>query len=596
MQDNHFGSLIRRRIIYLTIVGFFIILVFQLMSMQLLNRSAYEEKSNENSIKTIVRNPPRGIFFDRNLNFLVGNKASFTLEIVPDTYNKERNEIIEKVIAVEADYINQILKKNKRYSKYLPRKIKRNIQFNAVAWLEENSDFIPGVNYIVEMQRDYSFGVNASHVFGYTKEIDFKTLGEKKDIYKMGDYIGYNGVEKTYENFLRGNKGKDFYVVDSRQKIIGKYESGNENIPALKGNDLVLTIDRDAQIAAENSFHNMRGALVAIEPSTGEILALVSAPQYDLSKFASVTSNEIWNELSRDTTKPLFNRATMSRNPPGSTFKMMIAIAALEDKIITTSDYVTCGGGFLFGDKFFKCTHVHGKVNVVSAIERSCNTFFYQLMLKIGIERLSKYGKMFGFGRKTNIDIGEESSGILPNKAYYDRVYGKGKWTRGYLVSLGIGQGELITTPLQLAQYTSLLANFGVTKSPHLVKGYIENETNNYIPFEFEELRASISKETFDIVREGMYKVVNGNGTATLIRLKDIKIAGKTGTAQNPHGEDHALFIGFAPFENPQIAVAVIVENIGYGSTYAAPIVKKVIEAYLNKHEYNAGELLSNNL
>ncbi|MCK5086279.1 MAG: penicillin-binding protein 2 [Melioribacteraceae bacterium] len=596
MQDNHFGSLIRRRIIYLTIVGFFIILVFQLMSMQLLNRSAYEEKSNENSIKTIVRNPPRGIFFDRNLNFLVGNKASFTLEIIPDTYNKERNEIIEKVIAVEADYINQILKKNKRYSKYLPRKIKRNIQFNAVAWLEENSDFIPGVNYIVEMQRDYSFGVNASHVFGYTKEIDFKTLGEKKDIYKMGDYIGYNGVEKTYENFLRGNKGKDFYVVDSRQKIIGKYESGNENILALKGNDLVLTIDRDAQIAAENSFHNMRGALVAIEPSTGEILALVSAPQYDLSKFASVTSNEIWNELSRDTTKPLFNRATMSRNPPGSTFKMMIAIAALEDKIITTSDYVTCGGGFLFGDKFFKCTHVHGKVNVVSAIERSCNTFFYQLMLKIGIERLSKYGKMFGFGRKTNIDIGEESSGILPNKAYYDRVYGKGKWTRGYLVSLGIGQGELITTPLQLAQYTSLLANFGVTKSPHLVKGYIENETNNYIPFEFEELRASISKETFDIVREGMYKVVNGNGTATLIRLKDIKIAGKTGTAQNPHGEDHALFIGFAPFENPQIAVAVIVENIGYGSTYAAPIVKKVIEAYLNKHEYNAGELLSNNL
>ena len=596
MQDDHFGSLIRRRIIYLTIVGFFIILVFQLMSMQLLNRSAYEEKSNENSIKTIVRNPPRGIFFDRNLNFLVGNKASFTLEIIPDTYNKERNEIIEKVIAVEADYINQILKKNKRYSKYLPRKIKRNIQFNAVAWLEENSDFIPGVNYIVEMQRDYSFGVNASHVFGYTKEIDFKTLGEKKDIYKMGDYIGYNGVEKTYENFLRGNKGKDFYVVDSRQKIIGKYESGNENILALKGNDLVLTIDRDAQIAAENSFHNTRGALVAIEPSTGEILALVSAPQYDLSKFASVTSNEIWNELSRDTTKPLFNRATMSRNPPGSTFKMMIAIAALEDKIITTSDYVTCGGGFLFGDKFFKCTHVHGKVNVVSAIERSCNTFFYQLMLKIGIERLSKYGKMFGFGRKTNIDIGEESSGILPNKAYYDRVYGKGKWTRGYLVSLGIGQGELITTPLQLAQYTSLLANFGVTKSPHLVKGYIENETNNYIPFEFEELRASISKETFDIVREGMYKVVNGNGTATLIRLKDIKIAGKTGTAQNPHGEDHALFIGFAPFENPQIAVAVIVENIGYGSTYAAPIVKKVIEAYLNKHEYNAGELLSNNL
>jgi len=595
MQDDNFGSLIRRRIIYLTIVGFFIILVFQLMSMQLLNRSAYEEKSNENSIKTIVRNPPRGIFFDRNLNFLVGNKASFTLEIIPDTYNIERNEIIEKVIAVEPGYINRILKKNKKYSKYLPRKIKRNIQFNAVAWLEENSDFIPGVNYIVEMQRDYSFGVNASHVFGYTKEIDVKTLVEKKDIYKMGDYIGYNGVEKTYEKFLRGKKGEDLFVVDSRQKIIGKYESGNYNINPLKGNDLVLTIDRDAQIAAENSFHDMRGALVAIEPSTGEILALVSAPQYDLSKFASITSNEIWNELRRDTTKPLFNRATMSRNPPGSTFKMMIAIAALEDKIITTSDYITCGGGFLFGNKYFKCTHVHGKVNVVSAIEKSCNTFFFQLMLKIGVERLSKYGKMFGFGRKTNIDIGEESSGILPDKAYYDRVYGKGKWTDGYLVSLGIGQGELITTPLQLAQYTSLIANYGVTKTPHLVKGYVENETNNYIPFEFDEVRANISRETFDIVREGMYKVVNGNGTATLIRSKDIKIAGKTGTAQNPHGKDHALFIGFAPFENPQIAVAVIVENIGYGSTYAAPIVKRVIEAYLNKPEYKTGELLSNN-
>ncbi|NOX66011.1 MAG: penicillin-binding protein 2, partial [Chlorobi bacterium] len=223
-----------------------------------------------------------------------------------------------------------------------------------------------------------------------------------------------------------------------------------------------------------------------------------------------------------------------------------------------------------------------------------CNTYFYQLILKVGIDNLYKYSKMFGFGEKTNIDIGHEFKGLIPSRQYYDRVYGKGKWTNGNLLSLGIGQGEILTTPLQLAKYAALLANFGKTKTPHLVRGYIESQTNRYVPFDFDSVQVDVKKSSFDIVREGMYKVVQGEGTARWIRLKNIAIAGKTGTAQNPHGKDHALFIAFAPYENPKIAVAVIIENIGYGSTYAAPVAKKIIKAYLDPQNKKLDLLGSN--
>lgn len=582
MNETIFGSRTRRTILVAIIIVFSTGVLFQLFKMQILSRSVYEEKSNDNSIKDVVLKAPRGILYDRDLNYLVGNKPSYSVSIVPSYYNVQNNNLIEKVLGIEQGEIDRIFKKNSRFSIYIPRRIKRSADFKFVAWLEEQKEKLSGVDYNVEMQRDYSFGINGSHLFGYTNEISPDMLNENSEIYSLGDYVGSSGIEKTYEHLLRGIKGTEYFVIDSKQMIIRRNEDGRYDVQPQKGNDLVLTINSNAQKTAEKLFEGKKGALVAIEPETGDILAFVSAPSYELSKFGSVTSGEIWNELKQDPEQPLFNRATMSRNPPGSTYKMVIALAALQSGLITTSDYVTCRGSYYFGDRSFKCTHVHGSVNVISAIERSCNVFFYQLILKVGLKRFAEFGRKLGFGTKTNLDIDDESDGIVPDSNYFNSTYGKGKWTDGYLISLAIGQGDLVTTPVQLAQYCAILANNGKTKRPHFLKGWIDSGTNEYHEAEYEVVDAGLDAASLNLVREGMYKVVQGAGTAQFIRQKEFTIAGKTGTAQNPHGEDHAIFIGFAPFDNPKIAVAVIVENVGFGSTHAAPIVRDVIKSYLN--------------
>lgn len=586
MNDNYFGSITRKRIVIIIIAGFSIIASFKLIKMQLLDNYFYQEKAIENSVRKDPIPAPRGVFYDRNNNILVSNKPSFTLEIIPSEYDTSNNYLIERILGVEKKYINNILEANKHFSSHVPVKIKRNVDFNFIAWYHENKEHLPGVLYKVGLQRDYSFGVNGSHIFGYSKELSPEQYKRLKDKYDIGDYIGSSGIEKTYESYLRGTKGYKLTLIDSKQKTIGMYRQGEEDREAQKGNDLILGISKEAQKIAEEAFKDKMGALVAIQPQTGEIIALVSAPQYKLSDFASVTSSDIWTELSQDENKPLFNRATMSIYPPGSTFKMVIAAAALNEGIINKNSRINCPGGLQYGDRFFSCLHVHGSVNVVEAIEQSCNTFFYSLVLKLGLENLSKYGRMFGFGQKTGIDITEEIPGILPDSAYYNRVYGIRGWTKGFLVSLGIGQGEISATPLQLAKYTALIANNGVSYEPHVVRAYIDKKTRDIVQFKRNKISLGIEQKNLDIIKEGMYKVVNSpRGTARNIRLKDIAIAGKTGTAQNPHGEEHALFIGFAPFNNPQIAVAVVVENAGYGSTKAAPIALEVIKAFLESEK-----------
>ncbi len=583
MNDTHFGSAVRKRIVYVVIVGFFIILTFQLFNMQILNQPVYSVKADENSIKPIYETAPRGVFFDRNYQILVGNKPSFTLRIIPADYDHKLTPYIEAILGVPKGYINRILNQNSQYSRYIPRRIAKDVSFKVIAWYEENASKLPGVDYVIETQRDYSFGVNGSHMFGYTKEISQAQLQRMRNEYSMGDEIGFSGIEKTYENILRGEKGIKYVLVDSHQKTIGRHNEGRDDKETVKGNDLILTIDKDAQLVAENAFKDKRGAVVALEPSTGEILAFVSAPEYNLQDFATVTSNEVWRQLNADKDKPMFNRATMSIYSPGSTYKMLAALAALEEGVIDTTFRYNCGGGYQFGDRFFKCLHVHGPVDVVTSIEKSCNTFYYQLILKLGLDKWAEYSSKFGFGKRSGIDIGEESPGILPTRAYYDRAFGKDRWPKGILVSLGIGQGELSVTPLQLAQYAALFANSGKVAIPHFLKGYVDTKTGKYTEVKPRNYDIGISKKSFEIVRRGMYKVVNGAGTAGNIRLPDIAIAGKTGTAQNPHGDNHALFVGFAPYNNPKIAIAVVVENVGFGSTHAAPIARDIIKAYLQK-------------
>ncbi len=596
MSLNTYGTPIRKKIIFFIFISFSLMISINLFQMQILENPSYEKKSNENSIKKITVYAPRGILLDRYHQVVVSNKPSFTMMITPASYKFSLDPMLEAVLSVNNGYVKDILHKNRYMSKYAPLKIKKDVDFNFIAWYEENSENLPGVNYTVELQRDYSFGVNGSHMFGYTKEISAEMLDKNKEEYSAGDLIGYNGIEKRYEELLKGEKGYSLYLVNSSQEPIGKYKNGAEDRSAKKGKDLVLTIDRNVQMLAEQSFAGRRGALVAIEPATGEVLAFVSSPSYNLADFAAVTSQDVWQKLNADEEKPLFNRASMSVNSPGSTYKVLNALAALEEGVLTPTTTFHCSGGVQLGNRFFKCLGVHGNISVVEAIEKSCNSFFYQVILKMDLDKWADYSRRFGFGSKTNLDIGEEAPGLVPDSEYYNRVIGKNKWGKGWTINLGIGQGELGVTVAQLAKYAALVANNGKSKEPHFVRGYVDPETGEIIPLPTKNIDVHVSQSTFDLVKEGMFRVVNGNGSARSIKNNDVKIAGKTGTAQNPHGNEHALFVGFAPFDNPEIAVAVLVENVGFGSTHAAPIARDVIIEYLkNKKNYQSGNLIVSN-
>jgi penicillin-binding protein 2 len=583
MNDNTFGSPARKRILSFVIIGFVALSIAQLFNMQIINAPTYVERSDDNSVKPIYQTAPRGILFDRNKEVLVGNKPSFTLRITPSEYKDSLSPYIETILGVEAGYVKKILKANDSYSKYIPRRIAKDVNFKVIAWYEENAAKLPGVDYVMETQRDYSFGIMGAHMFGYAREIPLSILQKRKNEYSMGDEIGFAGLEKTYEDILRGTKGINYVLVDSRQKTIGKYKSGEEDYSAVKGYDLILSIDKAAQKVAEEAFKDRRGAVVAIEPSTGEIIAFMSSPQYDLSDFAKVTSYENYKNLRDNPDKPMLNRASTGYYSPGSTFKMISAVAGLEEGLIDETTRIGCSGGFQFGDRFFKCLHVHGSTDVETSIEKSCNTFYYSLVNKLGLERWSTYAKKFGFGKKTGLDLGEEMKGIVPSTEYYNKVYGKRGWTKGFVISLGIGQGELSVTPLQLAQYAALFANYGKSAKPHFLKAYVDTKTKERKEVKPQYYDIGISRHSFDIVRHAMWRVVNGAGTAGNIRNPELDISGKTGTAQNPHGKDHAVFVGFAPYENPKIAIAVIVENAGFGSVAAAPIARDVIAAFMRK-------------
>ncbi|MGA8265120.1 MAG: penicillin-binding protein 2, partial [Ignavibacteriaceae bacterium] len=517
------------------------------------------------------------------------------VRITPADYDKSLNPLLETVLGVAPGYIDKILKNNRIYSKYIPVRIKRGADFKVVSWLEENAEHLPGVDYIVEMQRGYPDSVRGSQMFGYTKEISPKSLeSDSSGYYNPGDYVGSNGIEKEYEYILRGVKGNDYVLVDSKRRELGKFKDGQADKPAIKGNDLILTIDDKIQRIGEKELKGKRGAIVAIDPKTGEILALVSAPDFDLSEFSYVTSKDYLKVLYNDPAKPFFNRATMSVQPPGSTLKPLEAIAALDMGVINTSTTFTCTGGATFYGRYFKCDDVHGRLNVVHAIEHSCNVFFYNLIYKIGLDKWHEYATRFGFGKLTHLDIGNEAAGFIPDSKYYEKLYGQ-NWPKSIMASLGIGQGEVSVTPLQLAQYCSLIANDGVTYTPHLVTGYLDNTTHKLVKLNnSKKIDVHIDKKIFDIVKDGMFLVVNGKGTAAGSRIKDIQMAGKTGTAQNPHGKDHAWFIGFAPYKDPQIAICVLVENVGFGASWAAPIAKDIIEAYL-KNDNNKKVIKSDN-
>ncbi|HQY52253.1 MAG TPA: penicillin-binding protein 2 [Ignavibacteria bacterium] len=572
----------RKYIIYTVCFTILALFVVRLAYLQLFSSDELTKESNKNSIKTITITPPRGIMYDRNGKVLVDNKPSYTVTITPNSFDKNNLAELSSVLEISADTLEIILKSIKGTNRFNPAKIKRDADFRIISYIAENRDRLNGVDYQVEAIRFYPNNFFGSHAFGYCNEISPKKLeAQMGDYYKQGDMIGSNGLESNYENYLRGVKGYKFITVDVKGRELGGLNDGNSDIQPVNGSDLILGMDKDLQEYAEKLISGKQGAIIAVDPRNGEILCFVSKPDFDLSAFAGKTDSKVFSSLLQDPQKPLFNRVVQTKYPPGSTWKMMMSLAALDAGIITTTSTIACPGSFTYGNRSFADHGAYGAINVVRALEVSANVFYYKLGLQVGIDNYYKYGKMLGFGSKTGIDIPNETNGLLPSREYFDKRYGENKWTQGFLVSLGIGQGELGVSPVQMVAYTAAIAMNGLYCQPHFVSKVRNAMTNQEEPVRYEQKRIDLPLKYYEAVKKGMYLVVNGNGTATAIKSPSVVLSGKTGTAQNSSGKNHSWFVGFAPYDDPKIAICVLGEFEGWGSSFGAPTAGALMLKYL---------------
>jgi len=582
IHDDTFGSPDRRRTLSIVVLVIFAVLMLRLYQLQLLFHVELDKKSEENSVRALIKDPVRGYMYDRYGRLLVDVGPSYSITLVPAEFEKRNAGLILSILQVDSASLEDRITRARTYSPFLPARIKRDVDMRTLSAIEENLPILRGVSYQIESKRVYPTAARGPHLFGYRREISDNQLSGADEYYRPGDLIGVAGLEARYEPTLRGQKGFEYVSVNSKGQIIGNFEDGKRDVTAKEGCDLLLGIDGGLQAFAESLMTNYSGAIVAMDPAGGGLLAFVSKPDYDPAIMSGVTPADQWATLQSNPEKPLFNRASLTRYPPGSTFKMVLAAAALQEGIIDEHYRIQCTGGFRFGNRVFKDLHVHGSVNIVEAIQRSCNVFFYQLMLKVGFEKWTEYGRRFGFGQLTNTDTGEETAGLLPSTEYYDSRYGKGKWTQGFLVSLAIGQGELGVSPLQMARYAAALANGGIVYRPHAVELIRNKETSSLEPVPRDSTLVGLSPHVMELIRDGMQRVVHApGGTGALARIPGVISAGKTGTAENPHGKDHAWYVGFAPYDNPKIAVAVMLENSGFGGAKAAPIAGLLMEKYL---------------
>lgn len=579
MEHSSFASRKRSHTIAAVFIILLAVLVIRLYELQFVQFKAFRSQAETNSIRQIAKDPLRGLIYDRTGKLLVDNNPSYTLTITPFEFKWRTLPLLKRLFEVDTNVLRYRVSRA-GISSFQPVKIARDLNFSQLSLLEEYRTLLPGVNYIIESRRVYHITPHLSHLLGYTKEISPWLLKELGKYYQPGDIVGFSGIEAYYEDILRGKKGYGYHAVDAMGKVIESFDHGRADIPAVEGSDLILTLDMDLQHYGERLLHGRRGAIVALDPTNGEVLAFVSSPDYDLSDFSGRIPTDVWNSLRNDPASPLFNRCSMAAYPPGSTFKMLVAVAALQEDIIDINTRISCPGSYLLAGQEFGCHGAHGEVNVVGAIEHSCNVFFYKLIFKLGFEHLQKYGRMFHIGRPTGMDISNETSGLLPSKEYYKKRYGT-RWNLGYLVNLGIGQGEINTTPLQMAAFTAALANGGTYYRPHAVREIKDRVSKRKTIIDDGADRLPISQSAMAVVRRGMYRVVNGSGTGYAARVSGTRVAGKTGTAQNPPNPDHAWFVGFAPFDDPRIAVSVILENGGFGGTAAAPIAGAMIRKYL---------------
>ena len=576
-------SLASRRYV---IIGIFmavgIVYVLRLAYLQIID-DTYKELADRNALRHITQYPSRGLIYDRHGKLLVYNEAVYDLMVIPKQVRlKDTNEFCSLLKISREDFIKK-MDKAKKYSYYAPSIFEKQISKEDFAPIQEKIYEYEGFYAQKRTLRYYPDGV-ASHVLGYIGEVS-EGMIEKNPYYKRGDYIGMSGLEKFYEDILRGKKGSKITLVDVHNREKGSFADGKFDTNAISGQNLYSTIDLELQKYAEKIMANKRGCIIAIEPSSGEVLCFVSAPYYDPNLLVGRVRSKNYKMLAEDISKPLFNRVLMAEYPPGSIFKVAQSLIALDMGVITRNTGFVC-------DKGLVGCHNHPSATCVEdAIKMSCNAYFCYVFrgilenpeypsVQAAFGKWEKYVKSFGLGVPLGSDIPAETGGNVPSTSYYDKLYGKNRWRATTVISLAIGQGELGCTPLHMANLCATVANRGYYYTPHLIK-----DSEGYaIEDRYKERHYTlIDTSLFPLVIDGMYQAVNGGkgATAGAAAVEGLDICGKTGTAENPHGKDHSVFVCFAPKDDPKIAVAVYVENGGWGGTWAAPIASLVVEKYL---------------
>lgn len=574
----------RKYIIRVVIVLVAFTFLIKLFSIQVLDDN-YKAAAESNIIHTVTEYPYRGLIFDRNGRLLVHNEPIFDLEVVPKDAFIQDTMLLSSMLGIDYEYLISNLRKAKRNS-YQPTTIAKQVPNQVFAGIQDKLVEYEGIYPKARTVRGYEYP-GLANVFGYIGEISKRQLDrDTTNYYKSGDYLGITGLESSYEQYLRGKRGVKYKMVNVRRVEKGAFKDGELDTLSVPGENLTLSIDIDLQNYAETLMQGKIGSIVAIEPATGEVLTFVSAPSYDPADLAGREFSNNFIELSNDSLKPLFNRPLMAMYPPGSIFKIVQGLIALEEGVIGPYDKIYCDGS-LIGD------HAPpGFYDMRRGIMLSSNNYFvkvFRLVINqhpemsqfeqapIGLGRWQKQVNRFGLGTPLGIDLPNEKSGYIPGPQYYNRVYGTGRWKFSNLTSLSIGQGEILMNPIQMANLAALMANRGYYYRPHIVKAIGET---NYLPPQYKEkVETGISAEHFPIIIQGMADALNG--TAPRAIVPDIEICGKTGTVENPHGEDHSVFMAFAPKDDPKIAISVFVENAGWGGRAAASTASLLIETYL---------------
>jgi len=572
-----------------TLVG--LMMLARLFYIQVVDMS-YKVSADNNSQRRVTQYPARGLILDRNGKTIVDNDAAYDLMVVPRQLRPFDTTEFARIVGINKDEVIRTfgrLKSAKGYSSYRPSLFLRQMSAETYAVLQERLYKFPGFYVQPRTLRNYVRHI-APHLLGYVTEVDSSDIKNDR-YYKSGDYIGKSGVERYYEKELRGRKGVNIQLVDVHNRVVGPFRNGSIDTMAIVGSDLTISIDADLQEYAEKLMSKMRGAAVVIEPATGDILAMVSMPNYDPALLVGRVRSENYNKLSRDVSKPLFDRSVMAHYPPGSTFKIAQGLVGLKEGTLTRETQYDCPGFYVIGPSKTQGCHGHASpLNLPQAIGNSCNTYFAHVFrtildnsrkgtVKENYETWYNDILSFGFGQTLGVDLPQEKSGYVPNTKFYDNLYRR-SWRAHTVISLSIGQAEMGTTVLQMANFTASIANGGYYYTPHLIKKINGRDS---IPGQYAERHyTAVDTSHFEVIKEGMFHAVTGfGGTALSAVIPGIDVCGKTGTSENPHGIPHSTFIAFAPKDNPKIAVAVYVENAGSGASYAVPVASLLIEKYL---------------